>query len=224
MSARFVIIDRDTSLLFPEDLRKWVPENHIVHFIIDAVGRLDIRNFKVNESGSGDRQYPPEMMMALPIYGYVTKRMSSRAIEEAAYTDIGAWYICGNEAHPGPQRRFRTGNREAFREAFTKVLVMARETEVLKRVGCASVDGTKVHANAGRHSAVSSKRAVEMIAEAEGEVEELMRKAEEADGRPLEDGLTIPEEIRRREYGERSRSRAAPAIAGAALDRGLRPG
>jgi transposase len=82
MSARFVNIDRDTPLLFPE--------NHIVHFIIEAVGKLDIRNFKVNGSGSGDRQYPPGMMLALLIYCYITKRMSSRAIEEATYVDVGA--------------------------------------------------------------------------------------------------------------------------------------
>ncbi|MDR1902762.1 MAG: hypothetical protein LBQ88_10840 [Treponema sp.] len=37
MSARFVTIDWGTPLLFPEDLRKWATENHIVHFIIEAV-------------------------------------------------------------------------------------------------------------------------------------------------------------------------------------------
>jgi hypothetical protein len=43
------------------------------------------------------------------------------------------------------------------------------------------VDGTKIHANASKHSAVSYERAVKMIAEAEAEVEELMAKAEAAD-------------------------------------------
>jgi hypothetical protein len=76
---------------------------------------------------------------------------------------------------------------------------MAREMGYLKKVGNISVDGTKIHANASRHSAVSYKRAAEMIAEAEKEVGELLAKAEEADSRPLEAGLTIPEEIRRRE-------------------------
>ncbi|MDR1863580.1 MAG: hypothetical protein LBQ67_06645 [Treponema sp.] len=52
MNARFVTIDRETPLLFPENLRKWAPEDHMVYFIIEAVGKLDIRNFKVNESGS----------------------------------------------------------------------------------------------------------------------------------------------------------------------------
>jgi hypothetical protein len=141
------------------------------------------------------------MMLALLIYCYITKRMSSRAIEEATYIDIGARYICGNRAHPDHTVicRFRTGNREAFKEAFTKLLVMAQEMGVLKRIGGISVDGTKIHANASKHSAVSYKRAVEMIAEAEQEVAELLQKAEDADSRPLEDGLTIPDEIARRE-------------------------
>ncbi|MDR1863236.1 MAG: hypothetical protein LBQ67_04865 [Treponema sp.] len=34
-------------------MRKWLPENHIVRFIIEAVGQLDIGSFKVNEGGSG---------------------------------------------------------------------------------------------------------------------------------------------------------------------------
>ena len=109
MSARFVNIDRDTPLLLPEDLRKWVPENHMVHFIIEALGKPDIRNFKVNEKGSGDEQYPPEMMPALLIYGYVTKRLSSRVLEEATCLNIGARYICGNKAHPGHRVLKRVG-------------------------------------------------------------------------------------------------------------------
>ncbi|MDR1174454.1 MAG: hypothetical protein LBK83_03130 [Treponema sp.] len=45
------------------DLREWLPENHLVHFIIEAVERLDLSAFKVNETGSGSGQYPPMMMV-----------------------------------------------------------------------------------------------------------------------------------------------------------------
>jgi hypothetical protein len=45
---------------------------------------------------------------------------------------------------------------------------------------------------------VSYKRAGEMIAELDLEVAELMKKAEDADSAPLEEGLTIPDEIARR--------------------------
>jgi transposase len=66
--------------------------------------------------------------------------------------------------------RFRTENREGFKDIFTKILVMAQEMGYLKKVGNISVDGTKIHANASKHSAVSYKRASQMIGEAEEEV------------------------------------------------------
>jgi transposase len=49
-------------------------------------------------------------------------------MEEAAYSDVGVRYICGNNAHPDHSVicRFRTENREAFKDIFTKVLVMAQ--------------------------------------------------------------------------------------------------
>jgi transposase len=201
MSARFVNVDRETPLLFPEDLREWLPEDHLVHFIIEAVGGLELSAFKVNTSGSGSEQYPPEMMVILLLYCYATGRISSRVIEEASYTDVAVRYICGNRAHPDHTVicRFRTENKEAFKKLFTELLVMAQEMGYLKKMGNISVDGTKIHANASKHSAVSYKRAAEMIAEAEKEVGELIAKAEEADSRPLEEGLRLPEEIKLRE-------------------------
>ncbi|GHV87912.1 IS1182 family transposase ISMac2 [Spirochaetia bacterium] len=211
MGIRFVEIDRETPMLIPVDLREWIPENHLVHFIIEAVEGLEIGSFKVNERGSGDEQYPPEMMLALLIYCYATKRMSSRVIEEATHTDIAVRYICGGKAHPDHTVicRFRSGNKAAFKEAFTKVLILAKEMGHLKRVGAISVDGTKIHANASKHAAMSYQRAGELIAETEQEVAELIKKAEEADAKPLEAGLTIPEEIARRDIrkGELQRAR-----------------
>ena len=65
MSERFVNIDRETPMLFPEDMRSWLPENHLVHFAVDAVNQIGVSGFKVNKRGCGDEQYPPEMMLAM---------------------------------------------------------------------------------------------------------------------------------------------------------------
>jgi hypothetical protein len=43
MGARFVSIDHDTPMLLPPDLRDWVPEDHLVHFIMEALRLLDLR-------------------------------------------------------------------------------------------------------------------------------------------------------------------------------------
>lgn len=214
MAARFVTVDRDTPMIFPPDLREWISEDSMVHFIVDAVEMLDVKGFEINARGSGSAQYPPKMMLALLIYCYATKRFSSREIEHATYNDIAVRYICGGELHPDHDTicSFRLKNRVAFKEAFAKVLMLGRELGHLKKIGGISIDGTKIKANASKHAAVSYKRAGEMIAELEKEIEALVRKAEEADSAPLDDGLVLPDEIKRREDRKAALERARRII------------
>ena len=199
MSVRLVNIDRNTPMILPPDLREWVPENDIVHFIIDAVELIDLQKFKVNEKGTGSRQYPPSMMLSLMIYNYVHGTFSSRKIEEATFNSIPVRYICDNK-HPDHDtiNSFRKENKELFAEAFLKVLAMATKMGKLKKVGSVSIDGTKIHANASKHKAVSYERAGDIIKQLKLEVEELMNKAADADSTPLEESTSIPEEILRR--------------------------
>lgn len=60
-------------------------------------------------------------------------------------------------------------------------------------------DGTKILANASKHSAVSHGHCVEQMKLLEEEIATLMRRAEDADSAPLRDGLSIPAEITRRQ-------------------------
>lgn len=214
MAAKFVNVDRDTPMMFPPDLREWLPEDSMVHFIVDTVDMLDVRNFEINERGSGSAQYPPKMLLSLLIYCYATGRFSSREIELATHHDVAVRYICGGDLHPDHDTIcvFRLKNQAAFKEAFTKVLLVARELGHLKKVGGISVDGTKLKANASKHSAVSYKRAGEMIEQLELEIDELIRKGEEADNTPLEDGLILPGEIKRRSDRKAALERARSII------------
>jgi len=200
MSARLVNIDRETPMMFPLDLREWVPKNDIVHFIIDAVEILNLQGFKINSKGTGSKQYPPAMMLSLLIYSYVHGVFSSRKIEESTHLNIAVRYICDN-THPDHDTicSFRRENKELFVEVFLKVLGMAVEMGKLKKVGNISIDGTKIHANASKHKAVSYDRAGEIIKRLEIEIDELMEKAADADSVPLEADKAIPDEIIRRE-------------------------
>ena len=75
-------------MFFPPDLREWLPQNHLVYFIVDIIERLEVSRFKVNSRGSGSEQYPPAMMLALLVYCYIKGVFGSRRIEEATYTDV----------------------------------------------------------------------------------------------------------------------------------------
>jgi hypothetical protein len=52
-------------MLLPPDLRDWVPEDHIVNFILDAVELMGSNSWIVNDRGTGSEQYPPQMMLSL---------------------------------------------------------------------------------------------------------------------------------------------------------------
>ena len=201
MATRLKNLDRNTPMLLPPDLRDWVRHDHIVHFIIDAVDRLPAEYFQTNTRGTGDEQYPPRMMLALLIYCYATGRFSSRMIENATREEVVVRYICGGDLHPDHDTicTFRRKNRQLFEQAFVEVLPMAQETAGLKKVGAVSIDGTKIKASAGKHSAVSYKHSGEQIELLRKEVKQLTAKAEQIDNVPLDDGLSIPDEIVRRE-------------------------
>ncbi len=187
-------------MLLPPDLRDWLPEDHIVHFILEVVQSMNPSGFSVNQRGTGSRQYPPSMLLALLVYCYCTGRFSSRAIEAATHCDVAVRYICAG-AHPDHDTicTFRRVNRKAFEKFFVHILEVAARSGVIKQVGTVSVDGTKIHANASRHSAVSYSRAQEMLEELENEVAVLTEKAEQ-DDRSQQESCTfnLPDEIARR--------------------------
>ncbi len=187
-------------MLLPPDLREWIPEDDMVHFVLEAVKGVAISNFQINHRGSGDRQYPPRMMLALLIYSYANGIFSSRRIERATYRDIAVRYITAN-THPDHTTisEFRRRNAAAFSEAFLHVLMLAREMHVLK-VGTISVDGTHIKANASIHKSLRYDRAVELEKKLRHDIAELVKQAEQADQPDDSDGQSLPEEIRRREH------------------------
>lgn len=212
MPARFINLDRQTPMFLPYDLREWIPDGHIVHFIIEAVEQLPVSDFHVNHRGTGSEQYPPAMMLALLIYCYATGRFGSRTIEAATYSDVAVRYLCAN-THPDHDSicTFRANNEAALRAAFVRVLQLAKELRLAK-VGTVSVDGTKIQANASKHAAVSYQRAGELIAQLELEATQLMERARQAEAQESQEGLDIPAELKRRESRKAALQKARQVI------------
>lgn len=188
-------------MLLPPDLRAWVPDDHIVHFIMDAVDALRLDDAKVNTRGTGSAQYPPSMMLGLLIYCYATGTFSSRKIEMLTHDSVAVRYLCAQH-HPDHDSicKFRRENGKLLESSFHQVLELAARTKVLKvgKVNLA-IDGTKILANASKHSAVSHGHATEQMQLLSDQIAQLLAKAEAADSTPLQDGLSIPEEVKRRQ-------------------------
>ena len=191
-------IDRDTDFLLPPSVQEWLPEAHLARYVVDVVEQLDLSAMERAYAGRGSDAYHPAMLLALLIYGYATGTFSSRKIERATYDSLAFRYIACNR-HPDHDTlaNFRKRFGGAFESAFVQVLQVARENQ-LSRFGTVSLDGTKIHANASRHSALSYGHAEKIEAQLKAEVQELMKLAEAADQSSLPDGVQLPDEIRRR--------------------------
>ncbi len=192
-------IDRETSFLLPPSVQEWLPEGHLARYVVDVVEGLDLSALERAYAGRGSEAYHPAMLLSLLIYGYATGTFSSRKLERATYDSLAFRFIACN-LHPDHDTlaTFRKRFGGEFQSAFVQVLQVARENQV-SRFGTVSLDGSKIHANASRHSALSYEHANKIEAQLQAEVQQLMALAEAADQSSVPEGASLPDEIKRRE-------------------------
>ena len=183
-------------MLLPVDMREWVPNNDMVHFVLEAIEQIDLSEAQVNWRGTGNAQYPPSMMAALLIYCYAHGIFSSRKIEKATYRDVAVRYLTG-DTHPDHDTiaTFRRRNGRLFERCFVQVLEMASEVGVLK-LGTVSIDGTKMKANANKYRNVTYGRCQELLEELEKEVKELVKRSEQVDAKEKDNADELPKKLR----------------------------
>ena len=206
----------------PPSVDEWLPERHLARFIVEVVDGLDLRAMSGDYRGSGSASYHPRLLLGILVYGYATGVFSSRKLERATYDSVAFRFLAAND-HPDHdtiatfRRRF-LGEIEGL---FVQVLLLAREMGMLK-LGTIGLDGTKIHANASRHRALSYEHAGKIEAQLKDEVADLMAKAEAADKADIPDGMSIPDELERREERLRKIAQARATIEARAKERHAR--
>jgi transposase len=201
---RFKEYDPDQLLLLPQDMRSWLPEDHLAWFVSDVVDRLDVTGIidEYLHLAGGRPGFHPSMMLKLLLYAYCVGVPSSRQIERRTYEDV-AFRVLAAGYHPDHTAiaKFRGRHLVALSEFFVHVLMLAKEMGLVK-LGHVALDGTKVKANASKHKAMSYDRMSKRLDELRSEVKELLKRAEAAD--EVEDkkygkgvrGDEIPKELR----------------------------
>src|SRR3954463_7078225 len=220
--SNFRPIDRQTGFLLPPSVDEWLPEKHLARFVVEVIDGLDLRVMRGSYRGSGEASYHPSVLLGILVYGYATGVFSSRKLERASYDSVAFRFVAANQ-HPDHDTTatFRRRFLEEIQALFVEVLQLAREMGVLK-LGTIALDGTKIHANASRHSALSDEHAGRIEAQLQAEVAELMAKAEAADQADVPDGMSIPDELARRELRLAEIVRARAIIEARAKERQAR--
>jgi len=220
--SNFRLIDRETGFLMPPSVDEWLPPRHLARFVVEVISGLDLRAMIGSYRGSGEASYHPALLLGLIIYGYATGVFSSRQLERATYDSVAFRFIAANQ-HPDHDTiaTFRRRFLGEIENLFVHVLGVAREIGVLK-LGTVALDGTKIHANASRHSALSYEHANKIEAQLKAEVADLLGRAETADQADIPDGMQVPEELARREKRLAEIARAKAVIEARAKERHAR--
>ena len=151
-------------VLLPADFKSRLPDNHLVFFIIDMVSKLDLSGILVkyeSKSGIGRPAYDPQMMLTLVLYCYCTGTTSGRAIERSCRESVPCGVITGNQTPDHDTiSNYLLLHREQFDNIFQQTLQQAEGFGLVK-LDHAALDGSKIHANASRHKAMSYQRMCE---------------------------------------------------------------
>ena len=198
----------EQSYLMPPSPSDWLPEGHLVYFILDIVGQLDLgavtRAIDAKDA-RGEKPYSPVMMVALLLYAYCVGVFSSRRIERATHEDVASRVLTGGE-HPHFTRiaAFRRVHIDAFHDMFVQTIKLCQHAGMVQ-LGLLALDGTKMQGNASKHKAMSYDRMQQEEQRLHKEVASLLERAEQADR--SEDGRfgegqreeDLPHQLRRRE-------------------------
>jgi transposase len=207
MPTSFLPYEPNQDFLLPPSLSEWLPENHLMYFVVDIIDRLDLQMFYARYEGDGRRNQPfdPAMLVKVLVYGYATGVFSSRKIARKLFEDV-AFRMLGAGNFPSHRTicDFRVRHLPELTELFVQVVRLARELGLVK-LGVIGLDGTKVKANASKHKAMSYGRMKEQEQTLKREIEALLERARTTDAQ--EDRLfgvdqadeQLPEELRRRE-------------------------
>lgn len=200
--SKFRTIDRNTPYLFPPSVNDWVEPDHLARFIVEVLEQLDLSRITCHYGNGGREAYHPLILLGILIYGYATGTFSSRRLERATYESVVFRFIASNQ-HPDHDTiaNFRARFLGEIENLFQQVLQMAVEMKMAK-LGKVCLDGSKIHANASRHSALSHGHIEKLEAQLKAEVQEMLglaEKADQAEANSLPEGVKLPEELKRRE-------------------------
>ncbi len=196
---RFQAVRRNEVFLLPPSIQDWLPDHHLARFVVEIVDSLDLSAIERAYGNKGCQAYHPSLLLALLFYGYATGVFSSRKLERATYDSVAFRFIAG-DAHPDHDtlNAFRKRFLKQIESLMVQIAELAQAMGVLK-MGNIALDGSKIKANASKHSALSYGHIQKQQAQLKTEIAKLLALAETADNQAIPDGMDIPDEIARRE-------------------------
>ena len=168
MGYKFRGQNLDQGYLLPPDMRDWLPDNHLVFFLIEIIDKVDIKPImrRFRNDGKGGAPYDPRLILAVLCYSYANGIVSSRKIERFCREDV-ACRIAAHGTNPDHVTlcRFRRQSGELFEQLFTSALRLCAKAGLVDP-SLIAIDGTKVKADASLDKSYTVDRLAKLLVEA----------------------------------------------------------
>ena len=169
--------------LFPPALEDWIPADHPARFIRDFVDALDLEalGFKARASERGRPNYALDLLLKVWLYGYFNRIRSTRDLERACHEHLSLIWLTGM-TYPDHNTlwRFFRNNRQAIRNVFGSGVRVAASSELVGMV-LHALDGTKIRAQASRHTAHHRKQLERALENLDSAIDEMFSEVEAAE-------------------------------------------
>ncbi len=176
---KFIEYNQNQVMLLPPSIEEIIPGQHIVRTVNRVIDTMDIEALINTYKGGGRSSYDPLMLLKVLIYAYVMRTYSSRRIAKALREDINFMWISGMQR---PDFRtinnFRSGRlKGVIDQVFSSMVIFLTDNKYIKLENY-FVDGTKIEADANRHSHVWSKNTRRYKAMTIKKVKDLLKEIE----------------------------------------------
>jgi transposase len=156
MTRHFREADYAAALQRPITVEEALPPEHLARWLVTIIAGWDLAPLYARYEIFGPPPYAPASLLAILLYGYMTGTISTRALETATQESLPFRYLAAF-THPDHTTlaRFRQGCLPLVAGFLAQALIQARQAGVLAANPVVSVDGSKIHADASKHHAVS---------------------------------------------------------------------
>lgn len=202
------------TILFPECIGDFIPQDSPVRLISDIIDRMNLRDLidSYGSSDEGNKPYNPVMLLKVTIYGYFNNVFSTRGLEDVMTRDLHMLWLSSRQfPDHSTISRFKTRCMPYIKGLFgqlVRILEKKGEISLSKEL---YIDGTTIRSRAARRRIKWRSNAEKFSAMADVELQEalkdLMAQAEEGAenetvanthvNRTPEDAIRIAEQIER---------------------------
>jgi len=175
--------DYETELLFPPRMEDWVGPTHIARFVREFVGMLDLEALGFSTRTpkvTGRPGLTARLVLSAWVYGYLTRQRSTRLLERACQSDIGAIWLTGNHQpdHSTLHNYFKD-HRKAFKKLLKESALLACRMGLVD-MSFVAIDGTKLKASTAFRESIVAKDLEIALASLDADIERYLSDVEVA--------------------------------------------